>query len=62
MAAARNGVVHPRGTPFAKFWRRHSKGTDSTMATREDRTMTNVQLWILLWQKQISDKQRRAGA
>jgi hypothetical protein len=32
------------------------------MATREDRAMTNVQLWILLWQKQIIDKQERAGA
>jgi len=32
------------------------------MATREDRTMTNVQLWILLWQKQIIDKNQRAGA
>jgi RES domain-containing protein len=32
------------------------------MATREDRAMTNVQLWILLWQKQIIDKHQRAGA
>jgi hypothetical protein len=24
--------------------------------------MTNVQLWILLWQKQIIDKHQRAGA
>ena len=29
------------------------------MATREDRAMTNVQLWILLWQKQIIDKHQR---
>ena len=33
-----------------------------TMATREDRAMTNVQLWILLWQKQISEKYERARA
>jgi hypothetical protein len=32
------------------------------MATREDRTMTNVRPWILLWQKQIIDKHQRAGA
>jgi len=32
------------------------------MATREDREMTNVQLWILLWQKQINDKHERARA
>jgi hypothetical protein len=31
------------------------------MATTEDRAMTNLQLWILLWQKQIIDKQERAG-
>jgi hypothetical protein len=29
------------------------------MATREDQAMTNVQLWILLWQKQIIDKHER---
>jgi hypothetical protein len=29
------------------------------MTIREDRTMTNVQL---IWQKQIIDKHRRAGA
>ena len=34
--------------------------SDMTMATREDRAMTNVQLWILLWQKQIIDKDERA--
>jgi hypothetical protein len=33
-----------------------------TMATREDREMSNVQLWILLWQKQINDKHERARA
>jgi hypothetical protein len=32
------------------------------MTIREDRTMTNVQLWRLLWQKQIIDKHQRAGA
>lgn len=32
------------------------------MATREDRTMTNVRLWILLWPKQIIDKHQRAAA
>jgi hypothetical protein len=32
------------------------------MGTREDRAMTNVQLWILLWQKQIADKDARARA
>jgi hypothetical protein len=31
-------------------------------ATREDRAMTNVQLWILLWQKQIIDKTERTRA
>jgi hypothetical protein len=31
------------------------------MATREDRTMTNVQLWSLLWQKQIIDKHQGEG-
>jgi hypothetical protein len=36
--------------------------SDMTMATREDRAMTNVQLWILLWQKQIIDKHERARA
>jgi hypothetical protein len=54
-------AVLPRGTSLASSWRCYSKGNDSTMAIREDRAMTNVQLWILLWQKQISDKQRRAG-
>jgi hypothetical protein len=32
------------------------------MATGEDRAMTNVQLWILLWQKQIADKLQRTRA
>jgi hypothetical protein len=32
------------------------------MAIREDRTMTNVQLWSLLWQKQIIDQHQPAGA
>ena len=32
------------------------------MATGEDRAMTNVELWILLWQKQIADKLERARA
>jgi len=31
------------------------------MAIR-DRTMTNVQLWSLLWRKQIIDMHQRAGA
>ena len=33
-----------------------------TMAITEDRAMTNVQLWILLWQKQIADKLERTRA
>ncbi|HEX5576601.1 MAG TPA: hypothetical protein VFX42_12060 [Gemmatimonadales bacterium] len=32
------------------------------MTIREDRTMTNVRLWSLLWQKQIIDKQRAGSA
>jgi len=32
------------------------------MTIREDRAITNVQLWILLWQKQIIDKHEPAGA
>jgi hypothetical protein len=31
------------------------------MTIREDRTITNVQLWSLLWQKHIIDKHQRAG-
>jgi hypothetical protein len=31
------------------------------MTIREDRTMTNVPLWSLLWQKRIIDKHQRAG-
>jgi hypothetical protein len=29
---------------------------------QEDRAMTNVQLWILIWQKQIIDKHEQARA
>jgi hypothetical protein len=32
------------------------------MAIRKHRTMTNVQLWSLRWQKQIIDKHPRSGA
>jgi hypothetical protein len=32
------------------------------MAIRQDRTMTNVRLWSVLWQEQIIDKHQRAGA
>jgi hypothetical protein len=49
-----------RGTSLALLL--SHEGQSLAMATREDRAMTNVQLWILLWQKQIIDKRERAGA
>jgi hypothetical protein len=33
-----------------------SKSLSLAMTIREDPTMTNLQLWNLLWQKQIIDK------